>query len=153
MSLLLPKVYQHLSWADIYCCQIINRIQNKSFCLHNIWVCTVYMYYIYIYINTHTCMYIFQRSNTMQLRYVPNHHVCVCYTPNIHMKSSDANASKCRLKYSSKISIFIRLLYLCLVTDLPNVTELLWHFVYELFYWHSIGITGGMRYSFMFISR
>ncbi len=31
---------------------MINRIQNKSFCLHNIMcVCTVY---IYVYINTHT---------------------------------------------------------------------------------------------------
>ncbi len=27
------------------------------------------------------------------------------------MKSSDAKASKCRLKFSSKMSIFIRLLY------------------------------------------
>ncbi len=30
----------------------INRIQNKSFCLHNICVYTVYIYYVYI--NTHT---------------------------------------------------------------------------------------------------
>ncbi len=30
----------------------INRIQNKRFCLHNIYVCTVYIYYVYI--NTHT---------------------------------------------------------------------------------------------------
>ncbi len=30
----------------------INRIQNKSFCLHNICVCTVCIYYAYI--NTHT---------------------------------------------------------------------------------------------------
>ncbi len=30
----------------------INRIQNKSFCLHNICVCAVYIYYVYI--NTHT---------------------------------------------------------------------------------------------------
>ncbi len=30
----------------------INRIQNKSFCLHNIYVCSVYIYYVYI--NTHT---------------------------------------------------------------------------------------------------
>ncbi len=28
----------------------INLIQNKSFCLHNIWMCTVYIYYVvYIY--------------------------------------------------------------------------------------------------------
>ncbi len=31
---------------------VINHIQNKSFCLHNICVCTVYIYYVYI-IDTH----------------------------------------------------------------------------------------------------
>ncbi len=30
----------------------INRIQNKRFCLHNISVCSVYIYYAYI--NTYT---------------------------------------------------------------------------------------------------
>ncbi len=29
----------------------INHIQNKSFCLHYIYMCTVYIYYVYI--NTH----------------------------------------------------------------------------------------------------
>ncbi len=38
----------------------INHIQNKSFCLHNIWVCTVYIYYVYI--NTKTWMYIFKKN-------------------------------------------------------------------------------------------
>ncbi len=38
---------------------VINRIQNKCFCLHNIFLCTVY---IYVYINTHTCMYIFKKN-------------------------------------------------------------------------------------------
>ncbi len=33
---------------------------------------------------------------------------------NLDMKSSDAKASKCHLKYSSKIRNVIRLLYLCL---------------------------------------
>ncbi len=34
-----------------YCSQPINRIPNKSLCLHNICVCTVYIYYgLYIYI-------------------------------------------------------------------------------------------------------
>ncbi len=37
----------------------IKRIQNKSFCLHNICVCTVY---IYLYINTNTCMNIFKKN-------------------------------------------------------------------------------------------
>ncbi len=30
----------------------INRIQNKSFCLHNIGMCTVFIFYVFIY--THT---------------------------------------------------------------------------------------------------
>ncbi len=34
------------------------------------------------------------------------------------MKSSDAKASKCRLKFSSKMSIFIRLLYLYIYIQL-----------------------------------
>ncbi len=38
----------------------INRIQNKSFFLHNICMCTVYIYYRYI--NTHTCMYISEKN-------------------------------------------------------------------------------------------
>ncbi len=38
----------------------INHIQNKSFCLHNICVCTVYIYYVYI--NPHTCEYIFKEN-------------------------------------------------------------------------------------------
>ncbi len=45
---------------------MINRIQNKGFCLHNICVCAVYIYYAYIK-NTHTahilkiftCIYIY----------------------------------------------------------------------------------------------
>jgi len=37
----------------------INRIQNKSLCLHNIFVCAVHNYFVYI--NTHTCMYIFKK--------------------------------------------------------------------------------------------
>ncbi len=39
---------------------VINCIQNKSFCVYNICVCTVYIYYVYI--NTHTCMYIFKQN-------------------------------------------------------------------------------------------
>ncbi len=38
----------------------INHIQNKSFCLHNIWVWAVYIYFAYI--NTHTHIYIFQKN-------------------------------------------------------------------------------------------
>ncbi len=39
---------------------MINRIQNKSFCLHNICVHNVYIYYVSI--NTNTCMYIFKKN-------------------------------------------------------------------------------------------
>ncbi len=39
---------------------VINRIENKSFGLHNICVCSVYIYYAYL--NGHTCMYIFQKK-------------------------------------------------------------------------------------------
>ncbi len=35
---------------------VINRIQNKSIWLHNICVCAVYIYYVYI--NTHMHVYI-----------------------------------------------------------------------------------------------
>ncbi len=34
----------------------INHIQKKSFCLHNIYVCIVYIYFVYI--NTHTWIYL-----------------------------------------------------------------------------------------------
>ncbi len=52
-------IYHTYSYIYIY---IINdyqmtnrdRIQNKSLCLHNICVRTVYSYYVYI---IHTCMY------------------------------------------------------------------------------------------------
>ncbi len=33
---------------------MIKRIQNKSFCLHNIYVCAVYIYYVYINTNTYS---------------------------------------------------------------------------------------------------
>ncbi len=42
------------------CCQTINRIQNKNFSLHNICMYAVYIYYVYI--NTLTRMYIFQKN-------------------------------------------------------------------------------------------
>ncbi len=35
---------------------VINRIQNKCFCLHNICVCTVYIYYVFIH--THSCLHL-----------------------------------------------------------------------------------------------
>jgi len=36
----------------------INRIQSKSLCLLNIFVCAVYGYFVYR--NTYACMYIFK---------------------------------------------------------------------------------------------
>ncbi len=36
----------------------------------------------------------------------------------LYIKSSDAKASKCHLKFSSKMSIFVKLLYLCSVISL-----------------------------------
>ncbi len=34
------------------------KIKNKSFSLHNICVCAVYIYYVY----TNTCMYVFKKN-------------------------------------------------------------------------------------------
>ncbi len=48
----------------------INRIKNKSFmCV--ICECTVYIYYAYI--NTHTCMYIFQKHMLCKFIYNINY--------------------------------------------------------------------------------
>ncbi len=60
---------------------VINRIQNKSFCLHNICVCTVYIYYVYI--NTNTCMYIFREK--ICYVYILNIFTCNIIYINIHM--------------------------------------------------------------------
>jgi len=40
------------------------------------------------------------------------------YIYSIYMKSSDVKASKCHLKFSSKMTIFIKLVYLCSVISL-----------------------------------
>ncbi len=45
---------------------MINRIQNKSFCLHNIRVCSVILYYVYfenIYMYLHVYIYIIYITN------------------------------------------------------------------------------------------
>ncbi len=39
---------------------MMNLIQNKRFCLHNICACSVYIYYKYV--NTNICMYIFKKN-------------------------------------------------------------------------------------------
>jgi len=46
----------------------INRIQNKSLWLHNIFVCAVYNYFVYI--NTHTCMCIFKKMCYAYIKYL-----------------------------------------------------------------------------------
>ncbi len=38
---------------------VINHIQNKSFCVHNIYICVCTLNSYYGYINTHTCMYMY----------------------------------------------------------------------------------------------
>ncbi len=60
------KFFWHFHWPHheyLYICILnsavkrliaINRIQNKSFCLHNICVCSVYIYYVYKNTHTHT---------------------------------------------------------------------------------------------------
>ncbi len=41
--------------------------QNKSFCLHNICMCAVYIYYVYI--NTHACIY-FRKIGCLYIKYI-----------------------------------------------------------------------------------
>ncbi len=46
---------------------MINRIQNKSFCLRYIWTCTVYIYYVYV--NTHAYSIYFENINVYAFIY------------------------------------------------------------------------------------
>ncbi len=46
----------------------INCIQNKRFCLHNIYVCTVYIYHVYINIHTHACVYTYKKKYVYALQ-------------------------------------------------------------------------------------
>ncbi len=56
-------IYIYQCWA------MINRIQNKSCYVHNMCVCTVYIYYVYI--NTHTCMCIFKKNKLcLYIKYI-----------------------------------------------------------------------------------
>jgi len=54
----------------------------KSVCLHNICGCTVYNYYIYI--NTHTCLYIFKKYFHVLFRFKYNRGVTIDF---FHSKS------------------------------------------------------------------
>ncbi len=46
---------------------VINRIQNNSFCLHNMCVCCVYLLGIYKY--THACIY-FRKKKCLYIKYI-----------------------------------------------------------------------------------
>ncbi len=46
---------------------VINRIQNKSFCLHSICVCMC-IFIMYIQIHTHAC--IFQKKICLYIKYI-----------------------------------------------------------------------------------
>jgi len=45
------------------------------------------------------------------LKYVLNHYFVIFREVHLYMKSSDAKASKCHLKFSSRMIIFINLIY------------------------------------------
>ncbi len=47
--------------------KLVNRIQNKSFCLHNIYVCCVYLLCIY---NTHTHAFIYLNMLCLYSKYI-----------------------------------------------------------------------------------
>ncbi len=51
-------LFIHLFFSAVKRLIVINRIQNKSFCLHNICVCTVCTFIMYVQIHTHACIYL-----------------------------------------------------------------------------------------------
>ncbi len=53
---------------------MINHIQNKSFCLHNICECSVYIYDVYI--NTHTYSIYFENIYMYLYVYIYVHIIC-----------------------------------------------------------------------------
>ncbi len=55
----------------------INRIQNKRICLHNIFVCIVYIYYVYI--NTHTYSIYFENIYLYLHKYIYIHIIYIIY--------------------------------------------------------------------------
>ncbi len=58
---------------------VINHIQNKSFCLNNICVCSVYIYYVYINIHTYSIyfenIYVFTCLYYIQINYMINKYI------------------------------------------------------------------------------
>ncbi len=58
---------------------VINHIQNKSFCLNNICVCSVYIYYVYINIHTYSIyfenIYVFTCLYYIHINYMINKYI------------------------------------------------------------------------------
>ncbi len=61
----------------IYIYILVNRIQNKHFCLHNMCACIMYIYYVYI--NTHTA-YILKIFTCIYLYSYHLYHVNIFHT-------------------------------------------------------------------------
>ncbi len=93
---------------------VINCIQNKIFCVHNICVCAVYIYYVYI--NTHTCMYIF------------NTNILCLYIKHLYIYINDMNKNTC--KY------FLNIYCICVSLYLHNKYTQHTHidYVHKIFY-------------------
>ncbi len=53
-------MFHHIKISAVKRLIAINHIQNESFCLHDVCMCIVYIYYVYI--NTLTCMHIFKKK-------------------------------------------------------------------------------------------
>ncbi len=70
------KYFQYIYWICVYLYMhnsavAINRMQNKSFYLHNICVCTVYIYYLLcIYKYTHMHVYISEKMLCLYIKYI-----------------------------------------------------------------------------------
>ncbi len=69
---------QEMCWIYIYIyvcvcvCVLSNRIQNKSFHLHNICVLCIFIMYI---LYTHTCMYIFKKKSYVYILNIFNYNI------------------------------------------------------------------------------
>ncbi len=63
---------------------MINHIQNKKICLHNICICTMNIYYVYI--NTHTCSIYFENVYMYLHVYIYIIYKCISYKHTIFLK-------------------------------------------------------------------
>ncbi len=119
---------------------MINHIQNKSFCVYNICVCTVCIYYVYK-IHTHACIYLWKICyvyiyiyiylymisfiwiNTC--KYFPNI-FCMCVALYIHKIYTVHTHILCKLK----LLFWMRLIAINLLTadKIHNNVIINWHF-------------------------